>query len=99
MLRRKGLKPASQNHCKAKTRAQNLRLSKARGPHPTTLQWLNVELEARVSTAEEIRVSVITVLITGSVTAYVMRGVNPHYGGFLGDNFIPETSINSSACY
>jgi len=61
--------------------------SKARGSHPTTFQWLNVELEARVSTAEEPYVSVITALITGSITAHVMRRVNLHYGGLLGDNF------------
>ena len=27
------------------------------------------------------------------------EGVNPHYGGFLGDSFTPETPINSSVCY
>ena len=40
-------------------------------------QWLNVRLEARVSTTEELYVSVITVLITGSITAHVMRELTP----------------------
>jgi len=34
-----------------------------------------------------------------SSTAHVMKRVNPHYGGFLGDTFTPETSINSSVFY
>ena len=70
--------------------------SKARGPHPTTFQWLNAELEVRVSTASELRVPVVTALITRLTTAHVMRGVNSHYGGFLGDIFTPDTIINSS---
>ena len=52
-------------------------------------QWLNARLEARVSTTEELCVLVITALITGSITAHVIRGVNPHYGGFLGDSSTP----------
>jgi len=55
--------------------------------------------QSHVLSASELRVSVVTALITGSVTAHVMRGVNTHYGGFLGDSFTPETPINSSACY
>ena len=47
--------------------------------------------QARVSTASEHCVSVVTALITGSITAHVMRGVNPHYGGLLGDGFTPRT--------
>ena len=47
----------------------------------------------------EALVSLLTALITGSITAHVMRGVNPHYRGFLGDSFIPETLINSLVCY
>ena len=31
--------------------------------------------------------------------SHVMRGVNPHCGGFLGDSFTPETPINSLVCY
>ena len=57
------------------------------------------EAQARVSTTSELRVLVITALITGSVTAHVIRGVNPHYGGFLGDNFTPQIPINSSVFY
>jgi len=33
--------------------------------------------QARVSTASELHISVVTALITGSVTPHVMRGVNP----------------------
>ena len=55
--------------------------------------------QARVPTGDESCVSVITTPITGSSTANVMRGVNPHYGGFLADSFILETSINSLVCY
>ena len=43
----------------------------------------------RISTANEPCILVITTLITGLSIAHVMRGVNPHYGGILGDNFIP----------
>jgi len=60
-------------------------------------QWLNAELKARISTATELCVSVVTALIIGSITAHIMRGVNPHHGGFLGENFIP--TINRSVCY
>ena len=48
---------------------------------------------------EELRVLVVTALIIGLITAHVMRGVNPHHGGVLGDNFTPKTPINSSVCY
>jgi len=58
-----------------------------------------MRLEARVSTTEKSYVSVITALIIGSITAHIMRGVNPHYGGFLGDSFTSKTPINSSVCY
>ena len=43
--------------------------------------------QARISTAKDSGVSVITTPVIGSSTAHVMRGVNPHYGGFLGDSF------------
>ena len=49
--------------------------------------------QARVSTKNEPCVLVITTPITGSSTAHVMRGVNPHYGGFLGE-ITPEAPIN-----
>jgi len=55
--------------------------------------------QTRVSTVEESCVSVMTTPITGSSTAHVMRGVNPHYREFLGDSFTPRTPINSSVCY
>ena len=54
---------------------------------------------ALLDTGFEPCVSVITDLITGSITAHVMRKVNPHYEGFLGDSFTPETPINSLVCY
>ena len=57
------------------------------------------EAQARVSVANEPCVPVITTPITVSSTTHVMRGVNPHYEGFLGDSFIPKTPINSSVCY
>ena len=57
------------------------------------------ETQARISTASELRVSVVTALITGSVTSHVMRGVNPHYGGSLGDSFTLKTLINNLVCY
>jgi len=44
---------------------------------------------------EEPCFSVITALITGSITAHLMRGVNPHRGGLLGGSFTP-TPINNS---
>jgi len=46
--------------------------------------------QARISTATEPCVSVITALITGLITAHVMRGVNSHYGRFL-EHFTPKT--------
>ena len=45
-------------------------------------QQLNVRLEARVSSTKEPYASVITALITGSITAHVMRELTPNYGGF-----------------
>jgi len=59
----------------------------------------NARLEARISTIEKPYVSVITALINGSITAHIMRGVNPHYRGFSGDSFTPKTLINSLVCY
>ena len=58
-----------------------------------------MRLETRVSTVEELRVSVVTALIIGSIIVHIMRGVNPHRGEFSGDNFIPKTPINSSVFY
>ena len=53
----------------------------------------------RVSTVEAPCIAVITALITGSITAHVMRRVNPHRGGLLGDSFTPKTPIDSPVCY
>jgi len=50
-------------------------------------QWLNARLKARISTTEELCVSVITALITGSITAHVMRELTPIMEGFLGTIF------------
>ena len=45
-------------------------------------QRLNARLEARVSTTKEPCVSVITALITGSITAHIMRELTPIMEGF-----------------
>jgi len=95
-----GSKPASRHHCNLKTRSlkpasgrvRNLRVAR----FGVSIQ--NAWLKARVLTTEKLCVSVITALITGSITVHVMRGVNPHHWGFLGDSFIPETLINSLVC-
>ena len=89
-----GSKLASQPYCSSITtvprrEGQNPRLyftttTKTQSPEPASHTKLDAELEARFSTAEEPCVSVITVLITGSITD---EGVNPHYGVFLGDTF------------
>ena len=71
----RGLKPASQHYCGAKT--QN--------PKPASHVKLDTELEIRVSQAllqqQNARlktcVSVITVLISRSITAHVMRELTP----------------------
>ena len=51
--------------------------------------------QALVSTASEPCVSIVTIPITGSITAHVKWGVNPHYREILGDNFTLEPPINS----
>jgi len=61
-------------------------------------QWLNARLKARVSTTEEPYVFVITALITGSITAHVVRKLTPVMAGFR-KQFTPETPINSSVLY
>jgi len=68
-------------------------------PASSIISMAKCRVQACVLTVEEPGVSVITTPITGSSTAHIMRGVRPHYGGFLGDNFIPKTPINSSVCY
>ena len=105
-----GSKPASQLHCKAKTRglkpttqqistpaSQYHSNAKTQGSRPASsiISMAKRRAQAHVSTAEEPCFSVITALITGSSTTHVMRRVNPHYKGFLGNNFTPRTPINS----
>ena len=75
------LKTASQT----RSSTQSLKLAVQ---HPRGIQ--NTRLEARVLTTEKLYVSVITALITGSITAHVMRGVNPYHEEFLGDSFTPK---------
>ena len=68
---------------------------------------LDAELEARVSQASpqwqnagpKTHVSVITALITGSITAHVMRELTPVMECFYGTLLHPETSINSPVYY
>jgi len=108
-----GSKPASQHHCKAKARgskpasqqsstpvSQYHNNAKTQGSRPASniISMTKYRAQARVPTGEEPCVSVITTPIAGSSTIHVMRGVNPHYGGFLGDHFTPENPINSSVC-
>jgi len=61
----------------SRRRARSPSLAKLEARVQAASQWLNVELEARVSNAEELRISVITALITGSVTSHIMRGLTP----------------------
>ena len=97
----RGSKPASRHHCNLKTqslkpvsgRVQNLCLVRFK------VGIQNARLKARVLTTEKLCISVITVFITGSITAHIRRRVNPYYGRILGDNFTLETPINSSVCY
>ena len=87
------LKHATWHHCSLKTQSLKPVSGRVRSPRLVEFEigiW-NARLEARVPTTEKLCVSVITVLITGSITAHVMRGVNPHYGGFLGDSFSLKT--------
>ena len=44
-------------------------------------------------------VFVVTDPITGSINSPHNMGVNPHYGGILGKNYIPEHPINSLESY
>jgi len=100
-LKSHSLKPTTWHHCSLKTqslkpassRVRNLRLARF------GIDIRNARLEARVLTTEKLCITVITVLISGSITAHVMRRVNPHYGRFLGNSFTSETPINSSVCY
>jgi len=88
-----GSKPTSRHHCHLKTQSPKPVSGRVRSPRLARFRVgiQNARLEARVLTTGKPCVSVITALITGSITAHVMRGVNPHYRGFLGDSFTPET--------
>ena len=86
-----GSKPASQHHSNAKMQGSR--------PISSNMSMAKRRAQARVSTANDPCISVITTSITRSSTAYVIRGVNPHYRGVLGDNFTPKTPINNSICY
>ena len=92
---------SSRPSCIVITKTQSLKPASGRVRNPRLARFgvssWNARLEARVPTTEKLWV--ITALLAGSITAHVMRRVNPHYGGFLGDNFTPETPINSSVCY
>ena len=66
---------------------------------PSVTLMAKRRLKARVSTTEEPCVSVITVLITGSITAHVMRELTPLWSIFRGQFYPPETPINSSVRY
>ena len=97
--RRVGRNPHLSQHCS----------TKARGSTPASqpaLQHQGAWVETRVpaSTAAprrvgrawvDTRVSIVTALVMGSITAHITRKVNPHYGVFLGGTFAPEISINS----
>ena len=100
VLRREGW--SSRPSCTVNTKAQSMKPASGRVWNPRLARFgvgiQNMRLEARVTT-EKLCVLIRTILITGSITAHVMSGVNPHYGGFLGESFTPETPINSSVCY
>ena len=101
-IKTQGSRPASQHHCNTKNRTQHLRFNTTVVPERSEsniISMVKCRAQALISTANEPCVSVITALITESSAAHVMRGVNPHYGRFLGDSFTPETPINSSVCY
>ena len=57
---------------------------------PASLQYQDAEPEARVSIVKEPCILVVIALIIRSITAHVIRRVNPHYGEFLGDSFTPK---------
>jgi len=73
-----GSKPVSWYHCNLKT--QSLKPASGRVWSPRLARFRvgiqNARLKARVPTIEKLCVSVITALISGSITANVMRGVN-----------------------
>ena len=45
----------------------------------------------KVHVQRETHIFVITDPITGSINSLCNGGVNPHYGGILGDNYTPMT--------
>ena len=76
-----------------KARVQHHLNGRTRGskPAPSIISMTKRKVQARVSTAGLPCVSVVTVPITGSIIAHVMRGVNTHYREILGDSFTPRT--------
>ena len=88
------LEPASRTKLDAELEAH----ISTKGKVQALPQWLNARLEARVITTEEPCISVITVHITGSITAHEMRELTPIKEYFLGTLLPPETSINCPVC-
>jgi len=84
--RRRSRNPRLSVIAKPRCRARSPPLRRAGSPRSrlNTTAVPKRGVQARISNAEELRVLVVTAHITGSVTAYVMRGVSPHYGGILG---------------
>ena len=78
MTKTQSPKPAS--HTKLNTELEAHILTKCEAQ--ALLQQLNARLEARVSTTKEPCVSVITVVITWSITAHVMRELTLIIEGF-----------------
>jgi len=95
----RGSKPASQQSSTSASQYHSNAKTQGSRPASSIISMAKRRAQACVSATNELCVSVITTPITQSSTAHVMRGVNPHYGGFLGDDFTPETSRNSSVCY
>ena len=80
----RGSKPASQLHCNLKTQSMKPASGRVRNPRLPRFRVgiQNARLEARVPTTENLYVSVITALITGSITAHVTRELTPIMKGF-----------------
>ena len=78
--RREGRNTRLSQHCSTKARGSKLASQPA-------LQHQGAWVETRVSA--------VTALVMGSITAHITGKVNSHYGVFLGGTFTPETSINS----
>ena len=83
-IKTRGLKPASQLHCNLKTQSMKPASGRVRNPRLARFRIgiQNTRLEARVLTTEKLRVSVITALNTGLITAHIMRELTPIMEGF-----------------